>query len=157
MHSLHALTFAAVNMSMQKMKLLQIFPVLQYIARVITKRGHKHIRLLACLYDLVWWRVLYSCVDGQFNCVCVCIQDTRIQGGYENVPTIDIHMNQVELEKQWQKFLLEYIAPITEKMYPGYYTKVSWTVLHLLSQRGFQGCSMRKFWENWHMSPLYVI
>ncbi|MGH0191642.1 UNVERIFIED_CONTAM: hypothetical protein FKN15_067872 [Acipenser sinensis] len=32
-------------------------------------------------------------------------------------------MNQVELEKQWQKFLLEYIAPITEKMYPGYYTK----------------------------------
>ncbi|KAK1157360.1 procollagen-lysine,2-oxoglutarate 5-dioxygenase 1-like isoform X2 [Acipenser oxyrinchus oxyrinchus] len=50
-------------------------------------------------------------------------KDTRIQGGYENVPTIDIHMNQVELEKQWQKFLLEYIAPITEKMYPGYYTK----------------------------------
>ncbi|XP_041130016.1 procollagen-lysine,2-oxoglutarate 5-dioxygenase 1-like isoform X1 [Polyodon spathula] len=50
-------------------------------------------------------------------------EDSRIQGGYENVPTIDIHMNQVELEKQWQKFLLEYIAPITEKMYPGYYTK----------------------------------
>uniref|UniRef100_A0A3Q1EZ23 Procollagen-lysine,2-oxoglutarate 5-dioxygenase 1 n=1 Tax=Acanthochromis polyacanthus TaxID=80966 RepID=A0A3Q1EZ23_9TELE len=49
--------------------------------------------------------------------------DTRIQGGYENVPTIDIHMNQVNFEKEWQKFLLEYIAPITEKMYPGYYTK----------------------------------
>lgn len=51
-------------------------------------------------------------------------QDTRIQGGYENVPTIDIHMNQVSYEKEWQKFLLEYVAPITEKMYPGYYTKV---------------------------------
>lgn len=51
-------------------------------------------------------------------------QDTRIQGGYENVPTIDIHMNQVNFDKEWQKFLLEYIAPITEKMYPGYYTKV---------------------------------
>lgn len=50
-------------------------------------------------------------------------QDMRIQGGYENVPTIDIHMNQVGYEKQWQKFLKEYIAPLTEKIYPGYYTK----------------------------------
>ncbi|XP_067383244.1 procollagen-lysine,2-oxoglutarate 5-dioxygenase 1 isoform X2 [Channa argus] len=51
--------------------------------------------------------------------------DTRIQGGYENVPTIDIHMNQVNFDKEWHKFLLEYIAPITEKMFPGYYTKCS--------------------------------
>ncbi|XP_061114033.1 procollagen-lysine,2-oxoglutarate 5-dioxygenase 1 [Conger conger] len=49
--------------------------------------------------------------------------DKRIQGGYENVPTIDIHMNQVGFEREWQKFLLDYIAPITEKLYPGYYTK----------------------------------
>uniref|UniRef100_A0A672ZL49 Prolyl 4-hydroxylase alpha subunit domain-containing protein n=1 Tax=Sphaeramia orbicularis TaxID=375764 RepID=A0A672ZL49_9TELE len=52
-------------------------------------------------------------------------KDSRIQGGYENVPTIDIHMNQVNYEKEWHKFLLDYIAPITEKMYPGYYTKCS--------------------------------
>lgn len=51
--------------------------------------------------------------------------DTRIQGGYENVPTIDIHMNQINFEKEWQKFLVEFVAPITEKMYPGYYTKCS--------------------------------
>ncbi|XP_061591588.1 procollagen-lysine,2-oxoglutarate 5-dioxygenase 1 isoform X2 [Cololabis saira] len=51
--------------------------------------------------------------------------DQRIQGGYENVPTIDIHMNQVNFEKEWQKFLVEFIAPITERMYPGYYTKCS--------------------------------
>ncbi|XP_069025308.1 procollagen-lysine,2-oxoglutarate 5-dioxygenase 1 isoform X2 [Embiotoca jacksoni] len=51
--------------------------------------------------------------------------DKRIQGGYENVPTIDIHMNQINFEKEWQKFLLEFVAPITEKMYPGYYTKCS--------------------------------
>ncbi|KAG2459635.1 PLOD1 dioxygenase, partial [Polypterus senegalus] len=50
-------------------------------------------------------------------------KDTRIQGGYENVPTIDIHMNQINFEKEWHKFLLEYIAPVTEKMFPGYYTK----------------------------------
>ncbi|XP_034552367.1 procollagen-lysine,2-oxoglutarate 5-dioxygenase 1 [Notolabrus celidotus] len=49
--------------------------------------------------------------------------DVRIQGGYENVPTIDIHMNQINFEKEWHKFLLDFIAPVTEKMYPGYYTK----------------------------------
>ncbi|XP_053136660.1 procollagen-lysine,2-oxoglutarate 5-dioxygenase 1 [Hemicordylus capensis] len=49
--------------------------------------------------------------------------DNRILGGYENVPTIDIHMNQINYEREWYKFLLEYIAPITEKLYPGYYTK----------------------------------
>ncbi|RXN12642.1 mitofusin-2 [Labeo rohita] len=49
--------------------------------------------------------------------------DNRIQGGYENVPTIDIHMNQVGYEKEWHKFLLDYVAPITEKMFPGYYTR----------------------------------
>lgn len=51
-------------------------------------------------------------------------QDNRIQGGYENVPTIDIHMNQISFEREWQKFLVEYIAPVTEKLYPGYYTRV---------------------------------
>lgn len=49
--------------------------------------------------------------------------DQRLQGGYENVPTIDIHMNQVGFEREWQKFLLDYIGPITEARYPGYYTK----------------------------------
>lgn len=51
-------------------------------------------------------------------------QDNRIQGGYENVPTIDIHMNQITFEREWHKFLVEYIAPMTEKLYPGYYTRV---------------------------------
>eukprot|EP00062_Callorhinchus_milii_P012786 gi/632960169/ref/XP_007896041.1/ PREDICTED: procollagen-lysine,2-oxoglutarate 5-dioxygenase 1 isoform X2 [Callorhinchus milii] len=50
-------------------------------------------------------------------------RDARIQGGYENVPTIDIHMNQIGFEKEWQKFLQEYVATLTEKIYPGYYTK----------------------------------
>ncbi|KAG8435637.1 hypothetical protein GDO86_013537 [Hymenochirus boettgeri] len=50
-------------------------------------------------------------------------QDERLQGGYENVPTIDIHMNQVGYEKEWHKILLDFIAPLTEKMYPGYYTR----------------------------------
>ncbi|XP_049607995.1 procollagen-lysine,2-oxoglutarate 5-dioxygenase 1 isoform X1 [Syngnathus scovelli] len=50
--------------------------------------------------------------------------DERITGGYENVPTIDIHMKQINFDKEWHRFLLDFIAPITEKMYPGYHTKV---------------------------------
>ncbi|XP_062372754.1 multifunctional procollagen lysine hydroxylase and glycosyltransferase LH3 [Sardina pilchardus] len=49
--------------------------------------------------------------------------DERLTGGYENVPTVDIHMNQIQFEKEWLKFLKEYIAPVTEKLYPGYYPK----------------------------------
>lgn len=66
--------------------------------------------------------------------VFLAVQDPRIQGGYENVPTIDIHMNQVSFEREWHKFLLEYIAPITEKMYPGYYTKVKISIAPNLSE-----------------------
>lgn len=80
--------------------------------------------------------MLFSPVMGVFM---VLFQDSRIQGGYENVPTIDIHMNQIGFEREWYKFLLDYIAPITEKLYPGYYTKVCivehqslWSSQHLL-------------------------
>ncbi|XP_020665162.3 multifunctional procollagen lysine hydroxylase and glycosyltransferase LH3 [Pogona vitticeps] len=50
-------------------------------------------------------------------------EDTRLAGGYENVPTVDIHMNQIGFEREWLQFLRDYIAPVTEKLYPGYYTK----------------------------------
>uniref|UniRef100_A0A9J8DM10 procollagen-lysine 5-dioxygenase n=1 Tax=Cyprinus carpio carpio TaxID=630221 RepID=A0A9J8DM10_CYPCA len=46
--------------------------------------------------------------------------DERLSGGYENVPTVDIHMNQIQFEKEWLKFLKDYIVPVTEKLYPGY-------------------------------------
>lgn len=50
-------------------------------------------------------------------------EDKRLAGGYENVPTVDIHMTQVGYQEEWLKFLQEYIAPVTEKLFPGYYTK----------------------------------
>lgn len=56
--------------------------------------------------------------------LCPELQDERLTGGYENVPTVDIHMNQIGFEKEWLKFLREYITPVTEKLYPGYYPKV---------------------------------
>uniref|UniRef100_A0A672YDU0 procollagen-lysine 5-dioxygenase n=1 Tax=Sphaeramia orbicularis TaxID=375764 RepID=A0A672YDU0_9TELE len=50
-------------------------------------------------------------------------KDERLAGGYENVPTVDIHMNQIGFEKEWLKFLKDFISPVTEKLYPGYYPK----------------------------------
>ncbi|KAL7990893.1 hypothetical protein Chor_014323 [Crotalus horridus] len=41
--------------------------------------------------------------------------DSRISGGYENVPTDDIHMKQIGLENVWLHFIREFIAPVTLK------------------------------------------
>uniref|UniRef100_A0A8C5PC27 procollagen-lysine 5-dioxygenase n=1 Tax=Leptobrachium leishanense TaxID=445787 RepID=A0A8C5PC27_9ANUR len=49
--------------------------------------------------------------------------DKRLAGGYENVPTDDIHMTQVGIDSEWLHFIREYIAPITLKVFAGYYTK----------------------------------
>ncbi|XP_037629280.1 procollagen-lysine,2-oxoglutarate 5-dioxygenase 1 isoform X2 [Sebastes umbrosus] len=70
-------------------------------------------------------------------------KDTRIQGGYENVPTVDIHMNQINFEKEWHKFLLEFIAPITEKMYPGYYTKALFELAFIVRYKPDEQPSLR--------------
>ncbi|XP_064461104.1 procollagen-lysine,2-oxoglutarate 5-dioxygenase 1-like isoform X2 [Ornithodoros turicata] len=48
-------------------------------------------------------------------------EDERLAGGYENVPTRDIHMNQVGLEQHWLYFLREYIRPVQEKIFIGYF------------------------------------
>ncbi|XP_076236667.1 procollagen lysyl hydroxylase [Calliopsis andreniformis] len=47
--------------------------------------------------------------------------DPRLTGGYENVPTRDIHMNQVNFESQWLYFLKEYARPLQELVFTGYY------------------------------------
>ena len=60
-------------------------------------------------------------------------QDTRLQGGYENVPTRDIHMNQIGYEQHWLYFLRQYITPMQEKIFVGYYHDVSINAIILLS------------------------
>uniref|UniRef100_A0A8C9WRR2 Procollagen-lysine,2-oxoglutarate 5-dioxygenase 1 n=1 Tax=Scleropages formosus TaxID=113540 RepID=A0A8C9WRR2_SCLFO len=66
-----------------------------------------------------------------------------IQGGYENVPTIDIHMNQIDFDKDWQKFLLDYVAPITEKMFPGYYTQALFDLAFVVRYKPDEQPSLR--------------
>ena len=43
-----------------------------------------------------------------------------MQGGYENVPTRDIHMNQVGFEAEWLHFLDTYVRPLQEGVFVGY-------------------------------------
>uniref|UniRef100_A0A8C1SK21 procollagen-lysine 5-dioxygenase n=1 Tax=Cyprinus carpio TaxID=7962 RepID=A0A8C1SK21_CYPCA len=50
-------------------------------------------------------------------------KDKRISGGYESVPTDDIHMKQIDFDKEWLHFIREFISPVTLKVFSGYYTK----------------------------------
>ncbi|VDN98518.1 unnamed protein product [Rodentolepis nana] len=49
--------------------------------------------------------------------------DPRLESGYENVPTIDIHMRQVNWEEHWMHVLQKYVYPIQLKLWEGYYDK----------------------------------
>ena len=44
------------------------------------------------------------------------------------MPTDDIHMNQAGFEDEWLTFLRNYVKPFVEAAYPGYYSKVSWSL-----------------------------
>ncbi|XP_039278780.1 procollagen-lysine,2-oxoglutarate 5-dioxygenase [Nilaparvata lugens] len=48
-------------------------------------------------------------------------KDERLPGGYENVPTRDIHMNQVDYERTWLELLQQFVRPIQEKVFIGYF------------------------------------
>ncbi|XP_063546470.1 procollagen-lysine,2-oxoglutarate 5-dioxygenase [Cydia strobilella] len=47
--------------------------------------------------------------------------DKRLESGYEAVPTRDIHMTQVGLDKHWLHILKEYVRPLQEMVFIGYY------------------------------------
>ena len=58
-------------------------------------------------------------------------QDARLEGGYENVPTRDIHMNQIGYESQWLRIIDTYIRPLQESVFDGYIhsvrgSKIGW-------------------------------
>jgi len=49
--------------------------------------------------------------------------DPRLAGGYENVPTVDIHMKQIGFEQQWLYFLREFVVPYNAKVFKGYHSE----------------------------------
>ena len=46
--------------------------------------------------------------------------DARLDGGYENVPTRDIHMKQVGYQDEWLSFLDLYVKPLVQLAFKGY-------------------------------------
>ncbi|VDL90349.1 unnamed protein product [Schistocephalus solidus] len=46
--------------------------------------------------------------------------DSRLESGYENVPTIDIHMRQIGWEEHWIHLMQTYIHPLQQSLYEGY-------------------------------------
>ena len=50
-------------------------------------------------------------------------KDKRLPGGYEYVPTVDTHLNQIDLDEMWNTLLHKIIAPIVKKFYLGIETK----------------------------------
>lgn len=70
-------------------------------------------------------------------------RDERLAGGYENVPTVDIHMNQIGFEKEWLKFLKDFIVPVTEKLYPGYYPRAQAVMNFVVRYRPDEQPSLR--------------
>ncbi|XP_059089131.1 multifunctional procollagen lysine hydroxylase and glycosyltransferase LH3-like isoform X1 [Tigriopus californicus] len=46
--------------------------------------------------------------------------DPRLKGGYESVPTRDIHMKQIGYDQEWLHFLDFYVRPLQESVFTGY-------------------------------------
>lgn len=61
-----------------------------------------------------------------------------MEGGYEAVPTRDIHMNQVDLEPQWLEFLRLYVTPLQEKVFIGYSHNVSIPIDRMIVWKQFK-------------------
>ena len=49
--------------------------------------------------------------------------DKRLSGGYENHPTVDVHLNQIALHDIWNDIVKKYISKIASKLYSDITTK----------------------------------
>ena len=49
--------------------------------------------------------------------------DKRINGGYENVPTRDIHLKQIGLGEMWKQFVLQYFGKVAGDTFSGIATQ----------------------------------
>ena len=50
-------------------------------------------------------------------------KDTRLSGGYENHPTVDVHLNQIGLHDIWNDIVKKYISYVASKLYSDITTK----------------------------------
>jgi hypothetical protein len=74
---------------------------------------------LQCFTSPNFFKFLFR-ADRNVSVVVFFSKDTRIKGGYENVPTRDIHMRQVGLGSMWDHFLEEFVGPLSKHVFWGY-------------------------------------
>ena len=79
------------------------------------------------LNDIEWYWMILNGIELYCNCIewywmmlHLVVKDPRLDGGYENVPTRDIHMRQIGMEHQWLYFLAEFVRPLQERVFLGY-------------------------------------
>nr|CAH0113763.1 unnamed protein product [Daphnia galeata] len=58
--------------------------------------------------------------------------DPRLEGGYESVPTRDIHMKQIGLEAGWLHFLQHYVQPLQQRVFEGYWNDPPRSVMNFV-------------------------
>jgi len=63
--------------------------------------------------------------------------DERLSGGYENVPTVDIHFNQLGFHDEWLYVIKQYAANMIKKFYVGYFPDNKVTILNFFLQSEF--------------------
>ena len=57
---------------------------------------------------------------------CITLQDNRIAGGYENVPTVDIHMTQIGWDAHWLQIIKDYITQYNDAIFTGHHMEVGY-------------------------------
>eukprot|EP00049_Salpingoeca_infusionum_P012977 m.241269 g.241269 ORF g.241269 m.241269 type:complete len:505 (+) comp15321_c0_seq3:66-1580(+) len=70
-------------------------------------------------------------------------KDERIQGGYEPVPTQDIHFQQLGFLGAWRHIIQTYLRPITTFHYPGYFLEGRTTLDFVVRYRPDTQASLR--------------
>jgi procollagen-lysine,2-oxoglutarate 5-dioxygenase, invertebrate len=75
------------------------------------------------------------------------VNDERLPGGYENVPTVDIHTKQVSFEKEWLHFLKVFIQPIQRIAFLGYFSDVNIALFYYLIKNRVDSLNKNKVFE----------
>jgi procollagen-lysine,2-oxoglutarate 5-dioxygenase len=58
--------------------------------------------------------------------------DERLAGGYEAVPTRDIHMNQIGFDDEWLYILDTYVRPLQEHVFIGYFHQPPKSIMNFM-------------------------
>ncbi|XP_037933469.1 procollagen-lysine,2-oxoglutarate 5-dioxygenase-like [Teleopsis dalmanni] len=103
--------------------------ILKYLHPNYAKQLEANVTIPQPCPDVFWFQIVTDTFCDDFVAITEAYgkwsdgsnKDARLEGGYEAVPTRDIHMKQVGLDRLWLEFLLLFVRPLQEKVFTGYY------------------------------------